>query len=450
MQFSKHYSKILCTILWLTLPAVSLRAAQTLSACLEEGKNQYTLRQFTQAQQTFEHCLQLDPQNVDAHLSLAGILLTEEKLSGAKTHFETALKHMKRTSPYWSYTYSMLGDIALKQKNQKQALEMYSKSLEYNPANVNSLIGKGVIWETQGNKQGAAEMYRAAVAVEPLNVIARQRLITLEPDYFTDAEMLSALKQRYAVKPTAEELTDKDRELFTKIHRAEQRRGIDYLKNKYGRNMQDFIVTLNKGTDFERELLTLNGYNTLEKNMGQDAVAVFRKQQIPIQDIFDLRDRQGNPVFTQQSTLTDSGFYVYTQALVGKKEYLLPNQPVPLTQTEIKKSNARARKLEQKGYIEISRSELKMLETETLCSEETLKEKLGVYYLPVAKKQFRYFVLTKDENALKTVPYFYIMTARKKRNPKLEVPANELVSYYDYYGYKVCLSDGNLTLPDTK
>ncbi len=447
MHFSRHYFNLFLGVACVGIVPHALGATQTLATCLEEGKTYYASRQLPQAQHTFERCLQLDDKNAETYLSLAGVLLTQNNLSAAQTHFENALKYMPRTSPYWSYTYSMLGDIALKQKNHKQALAMYGKSLEYNRANVNSLIGKGVILETQGNKQGAAEMYRAAVAVEPLNLIARQRLISLEPDYFTDEEMLTALKQRYAIKPETTQLTSQHRELFTKIHRAEQRRGIDYLKNKYGRHTQDFIVTLNKGTDFEREMLTLQGFNTLEKNMGQDAVTVFGKHHVPVQMIFDLRDKHGNPVFTPQSTLTEEGFYVYTQALAGKKEYLLPNQPVPLTQNQQKKADARARQLEQKGYIEISRSELKMLETETLCSEETLKDKLGVYYLPVAKKQWRYFVLTKDEDALKTIAYFYVMTARKKRHPNIEVPSNELVSYYSYYGYTVCLSDGNLTLP---
>ena len=142
---------------------------------------QYTNTHYEQAVHTFTHCLTLDPNNVDAHLSLAGALLTQNDLSGAKAHFETALKNMPRTSPYWSYTYSMLGDIALKQRDANQAFSFYSKSLEYNTANVNSLIGKGVILETRGNYQGAAEAYTSALAVEPLNVIARQRLINLEP-----------------------------------------------------------------------------------------------------------------------------------------------------------------------------------------------------------------------------------------------------------------------------
>ncbi len=445
MQFLKRFFSIAVV---LGACAALQAAPQTLSACLDEGKLQYANQQYQQAQNTFDSCLKLDPNNVDGHLSLAGVLLTKEDLTGAKAHFEAALKNMKRSSPYWSYTYSMLGDIALKQRDTKQALTYYNKSLEYNVANVNSLIGKGVILENQGNFSGAAEAYTGALAVEPLNVIARQRLINLEPEYLTDDEILTALKQRYAVKPQQTELTPANRELFTQIHRAEQRRGVDYLKNKYGKNTQDYIVTLNKGTDFAREILSLNGYNTLQKNMGQDAVATFRNLGVPVQQVFELRDLQGNPVFTKETTLTEEGFVVYTQALAGKKEFLRPGQMVPLTQAQKQKINARIAALTQKGYAEISRPELKMLETKTLCSEDTLKNKLGVYYFPIGQKHFRYLVRTTDKDPLKTVPYYYVMQARHKRNPKVEVPKNELVEYYQYYGYTICLSDGNLTLAD--
>ena len=447
MLLSKHFFKngwlflvLLSTPLW------AKPQHQTLSSCLEQGKGQYGNAQYTQAIQTFKQCLALDGENVEAHLSLAGVLLTQNDLTQAQEHFEAALRNMKRSSPYWSYAYSMLGDISLKKQDQKEALNMYQKSLQYNPANVNSLIGKAIVLETQGNMQGAADAYQSALAVEPLNVIARQRLINLEPEYLTDKDMLLALKQRYAVKPDTTELTEKDRELFSKIHSAEQRSGVEYLKNKYGNNTKDYIVTLNKDTDFAREILTLDGYKTLQKNIGQDAVVVFQKLNIPLQEIFDLRDKQGKPVFAEDSTLTEEGFYVYTQALKGKKEYLLSNQLVPLTQDEIKKANQRANNLMQKGYIEINRSELKMLETETKCSEETLKQNLGVLYLPVGKKHYRYFVHTKDPKDLKNVPYYYVMKARKKRNPKIKVPKNKVIEEHQQYGYTICLSDGNLTL----
>ena len=45
--------------------------------------------------------------------------------------------------------------------------------------------------------------------------------------------------------------------LFEKIHQAEQRRGVDYLKNKYLKVPSEYVVTINKDTGFEREMLTL-------------------------------------------------------------------------------------------------------------------------------------------------------------------------------------------------
>jgi hypothetical protein len=119
---------------------------------------------------------------------------------------------------------------------------------------------------------------------------------------------------------------------------------------------------------------------------------------------------------------------------------------VQLTAAQKQKINARIKTLTQKGYTEISHPELKLLETKTLCSEDTLKNKLGVYYFPLGQKHYRYFVRITDTDPLKTVPYYFVMQARHKRNPKVEVPKNDLIEYYNYYGYTICLSDGNLTL----
>ena len=109
----------------------------------------------------------------------------------------------------------------------------------------------------------------------------------------------------------------------------------------------------------------------------------------------------------------------------------------------------RVKNLLQKGYSEISLAEYRLVENKTLCSPDTLKKKLGLLTLPVAKNNYRYFVRTTDTDVLKTIPYYYVMQARHKRNPRVEVPKNEIVEYYDYYGYTVCLSDGNLTLAET-
>ena len=234
-------------------------------------------------------------------------------------------------------------------------------------------MGKGLILEIQGRKKEAAEVYKVALAVEPLNIRAREQLISLEPIYFTDEEVLAALKQRYAALPEKETVSAADRELFAKLHSAEQRGGLDYLKSKYKVLPPDYVVTLFQGTDFARELLTVSGYTALRKQVGQDAVSVLKKMGVPIKDVFDLRDMTGNKLFLSDSTLSDGGFYAYNEALRGRKAFLLPHEKLPPTTQEKQKIAARIEELEKNGYTEISRKELAGVQTATNCSEETMR-----------------------------------------------------------------------------
>lgn len=442
-----RYLKPICLFSILAAAWPGVLCAQTqLAACMEQGKKEFASDDYARARVTFERCLTLDAGSEEALLSLGGVSMKQEDLDGAQGYFLSALKNMKRTSPYLSYTYSMLGDISLKKQQNKAALAYYNRSLSFNEANVNSLVGKAVIMEAQGDKKDAAEIYKTALAVEPLNLIARRRLIALEPLYFNDEEMLEALKQRYAVLPDKTELSEGDRELFGKIHSAEQRGGVDYLKGKYPKLPADYVVTLFKGTDFAREVLTLGGYNALQKQIGQDAIAVFQKLNVRVQDVFDLRDLKGVKIFLPDSTLTDSGLYVYTEALQGRKAFLLPSESVPPTRDFLDKVAARIQELEQNGYTEISRAELAMIKKQTNCSDETLRRRMGLYVLSVTKNDKRYFVLARDvPDARKGVPYYYVALYRSRRDRSVRVPRNSLVETYASFNYKVCSSaDGEL------
>ena len=446
MRFSKRYFNVVLGLcLCASLPLHATSNKKKLAECLDKGKQFFSAQEFTQAKTTFEQCVKISPRDAEAQMSLAGALLTLDELDGAEKAFKAALKEMKRTSPYVSYAYSMLGDIALKRQRNDEAFEWYTKSLDSNAANVNSLIGKGVIREYQGDKKAAAEFYRSALAVEPLNLIARQRLINLEPDYFTDDEVLEALKQRYAISPEITELTPDMRALFASIHQAEQRRGVDYLKNKFPKVPASYVVTLDEGTDFERDILTLAGYNALQKYIGQDAIAVFQKAGVPIQEVFKLRDLKGGKVFNQDNTLTESGFFVYTETLQNRKAFLRPDESLPPSKKFLQQLARREEELKRAGYMEISGKELKFVQKKTKCSEETLRSELGLYVLPVTKTKRRYFIVAHETpDPKKSVPYYYLMKERAKVNKSIKVPTNSLVQSYAYYGYTVCLDDGKL------
>ena len=370
-------------------------AAQTpLGACMEQGKKEFAGQDFVRARASFTKCLQLDNKNVDALLSLGGVCLKQDDLDGAQNYFLAALKNMKRSSPYFSYTYSMLGDIALKQGKNKAALAYYNRSLSFNEAYVNSLVGKAVITQAQGDKK---------------------------------------------------ELSDSDRELFVKMHSAEQRGGIDYLKEKYPKLPADYTAVLFKDTGFAREVLTISGYNALQKQIGQDAIGVFQKAGVRMQDVFDLRDMKGQKIFLPDSSLTDSGFFVYTEALQGRKAYLLPKEAVPPSQDFLDKVAKRVDDLYNNGYVEISRTELEVVKQQTACSDETLRKHLGLYVLPVTKKEKHYFVLARDTGSdHKNAPYYFVQRYRARRNPSLRVPENKLVERYSLWNLKLCSVDGDL------
>ncbi len=431
--------------LCLCLLTPALAAQTQLAACLEQGKKEFVQKNHAAAHKIFERCLSLDKTNVDTLLSLGGVCLTQDDLAGARNYFLQSLKYMKRTSPYLSYTYSMLGDIALKQAQPKAALAYYNRSLRFNEANVNSLVGKAVITEQEGDKKAAVEMYKTALAVEPLNLVARKKLIALEPLYFTDEEMLDSLKQRYAVLPDKTELSEGDREIFSKIHSAEQRGGIEYLKGKYARLPEDYTVILFKDTSLAREVLTLSGYSALQKQIGQDALNVFQKTGVRTQDLFELRDLKGQKIFLPDSTLTDSGYFVYTEALQGRKVYLLPSEAVPPSQEHLDKVAARVKELSQNGYIEISRKELAVVKQSTNCSEDTMRERMSLYVLPISKTEKRYYVQTHETtDPRKGVPYYYVALYRKQKNPSIRVPRNSIVETYNAINYKICHTDGTL------
>ena len=436
-----HYLARCCLIsLFLNLALPTVLQAQS-PACLEQGKQEFAAQKYNEAKTTFNRCLLTDPKNEEVLLSLAGVCLSQDELACAKKYFLESLKQQKRTSPYLSYTYSMLGDIALKEQDNQAALAYYNKSLSYNEAYVNSLVGKGVITDNMGDKKAAARIYQTALAVEPLNLVARKRLIVLEPVYFSDEEMLDALKQRHAISPEQKTLEEKDRALFGKIHRAEQRNGITYLKEKFGNVPEEYVVTLYKDTPFAREILTLKGYTTLQKQIAQDAIAVFQKAGINVEDTFALRDLKGEKIFLPDNTLTESGLAVYQAALQGKRKYMLPSEELPLTSEQIAEINAVREQLKQGGYTEITAQELAYLRQETNCSLDTMQNKLGLYVLPVSRFDTRYYVIAHEvTDPKKGALWHYVAKLRSATNHDIIVPKNRLVREREWMNFKLCNS----------
>ena len=91
MAYLKHFF----SFIFILSGVVSLHAQttdQTLTSCLEEGKKFFSAREYPKASIQFEKCVAQNPSNVDAQLSLAGALLTQNKFKEAEEHFTQALQ----------------------------------------------------------------------------------------------------------------------------------------------------------------------------------------------------------------------------------------------------------------------------------------------------------------------------------------------------------------------
>ena len=85
-----HYSKLFSNgiLIACLLTPVSSFAADKVSACVESGKTLYAAKNYIKAKETFTRCVKMDASNVDALLSLAGVLaalqtVRAENYSGA-------------------------------------------------------------------------------------------------------------------------------------------------------------------------------------------------------------------------------------------------------------------------------------------------------------------------------------------------------------------------------
>ncbi len=365
----------------------------SVESCNDKGKYYYDLFRYKEAETTFRECLKMAPENTDTIISLAGVLLVQEKYKEAKPYFESAVQKLKPNSPYNAYCYSRLGDIAVKEHQLKDAKNYYDKSLEFNKSNINSIIGKGAILEEQGDLLDAAEMYKTALDVSPHEVIARDRLRALEPKIFTDTEILNALKERRAIAVETPLLSAENKKLFEAIHASELKGDIEFLLAKRPTASEDLVIFKNKDTSSFRAMFTLDGFILAQQLIAKDAYDNFLTiPNVSPGNVFYLRSLDGKPLFTKEGLLTPEGRFAHEQQLNGKKAFLFPGEKavnVDALQAQIK---AHTKLIEERGYAQITQEEMKYLREKTNCSDTTFQQDLSMFFWTVRTGDIRYFI----------------------------------------------------------
>jgi tetratricopeptide (TPR) repeat protein len=424
-----------------------INAAAEDLACLNSGKELFNEKDFKQAEKIFENCLKQNPSDINVLLSLGGTQIVLGKFSEASPHLLRARQLMNNSSPHVAYVNSLLGDIAMRKPDIKEAAFYYDAALRAHPANINSLVGKGITEEKLGRINEAVSLYRRALAVNFTNIVARERLIALEPDILSDGELLISMKERNIVDPAAINFNEEEKTLLSKMLIAEKNNAIEWLSGKYNGEMpKGFIVERDSGKIYARKMLTLLGYEDLIKHLSREATQFFLDKKILPGYVFKLKDFDGNPVFDDKGNLTDEGMSVYTKGLDGIIAYVKPGEPLPSTTAEI---DALVKRYQQQGYIEISKSDFLWLMRHTQCSEETLIKDLSVKTINISAAEKRIFVVSDQKKArcmsICILPYYYVWKERKNK-AESDAPLHTCLFGEDCpIEPKLCLKNGTLT-----
>ena len=417
--------------------------AQEAQKCLDTSKEFFEQKEYSYAQNTLENCLKNNPKNVDILVSLGGVCMKQDNYDTALKYFKESLKNMAKTSPYVSYVYARIGDIYTHKQDFLKAGNYYEASLNYEPANINSLVGKGICEEKKGDIEQAAKYFKKALAVDFTNLIARERLIALEPQVLTHDELLNTMKERNILDPNALDYQKQDLDLLTKMLKAERDSAITYLNDKYnGKIPPGLIVEKFPGKIYSRQMLSYSGYKNLILLLSKDAIAFFTKNKVYKSEILKLRDLNGNNIFDNKGFLTDEGIIAYTQSLSGQKAYLLPAEPIP---SSSKKAEMLVQQLLKQGYYEITTTEYAYVMEETRCSEKTLTEKLGVKIINAAPGRNRFLVVVPpSKSKLAEFPYNIVQDRRRQKKDSANTPVYTSTFGSGSIRTHLCKEDGTL------
>jgi tetratricopeptide (TPR) repeat protein len=415
--------------------------------CLEHSKELFNDKDYAPAEDILKACLRQRPGNTDVLISLGGVQMILGKFNDAENNFKAAARGLEPKSPYIAYVNSRLGDIAMRKPDLKAAAFFYDAALKAESANINALVGKGVIEEKLGRTEEAVASFKKALAVDFTNIVARERLIAMEPDILSYEEVLAVMRERNIIDPAAEKFTDEEEDLLRKMIQAEKDKGIEYLASKFnGKIPTGFIVERDAGKVYVRKMLTLTGYNELLSRLSGDARDFFLAKNIQPGQVFELKDFDGKMVFDETGLLTDEGLAVYTKGLRGFKAYILPGELLTSTQKEI---DAMAQYYSKKGYKEISMHEFHYLLRHTQCTEETLVKDVGMRVLNISADIMRVFVVAVGEKIPDILPWGYVLDYRQrdyesKQNGGTPVQSKSPFGLGGGVELKLCGKDGKL------
>ena len=421
-----------------------------LAACINSGQEAFNEGRVPDAETEFRRCLEIQPADDNSRISLAGILMVENKLTEARLNFRIGIGLLDPKSSMAAYCNSRLGDIAVKNVRYDEAATYYKAAIAIDGNDTNSVVGLGRCRELSGDWKEASVYYSKGLELEPGNSAAREGQRRCEPYVMTDEEILAELKERHILTPEKTVLTADDKEYFMQVRDAEEMGAIDYLKRKLRRLPAKYVLEINPGTAQYRLMLTGAGFKSYRNNISLDARNFFEKKGMSTKAIMRVRALNGKLVYepTDKGLISFEGMKVYYYALVGQKKYLLPTDPIPpeamaaLSETE--KIEA---EMQRDAYLEISELEYIWLAKATDCVEDTFTGSLDMRISVLSNKNRLYFIPANDQRKDKGIQLSYISRYRRG-DTSISVRSTAFFGTGGMETKKLCTKEGKIWTGD--
>lgn len=129
------------------------------------GVNFYRQREMTQALQSYQKVIELDPAHVEAYNNM-GILYQElGDFNRAQEAYQKALE----INPHYEKAQNNLGILFYLNNRYEESITAFQKALDINPRNIESYCNLGALYRKIGQVGKALECYQKALAINPLH-----------------------------------------------------------------------------------------------------------------------------------------------------------------------------------------------------------------------------------------------------------------------------------------
>ncbi len=177
-----------------------MSTAEECKELLEKAQSQFRKKNIPESKNLFQKTLELDDQNVSAHMGLATILFSENNMDDALKHFQKAADF----DPSRGSALINMGAIYNRLEQYDKAVKVLSKAVHKERSTAQGYYNLGMAHRKLGQLSMAVSAYREAVHINPEMAEAHQNLANVFVDMKNYQQAIKHYQDAIELRPDFE------------------------------------------------------------------------------------------------------------------------------------------------------------------------------------------------------------------------------------------------------